>query len=267
MLIRHPQLASWRTVFLAGLCFASALYIVVIHNEWNPLGSRSFQYSRYRSSSASSKGYTSQLIPFWKELAIALEAARPQCLAVQLSDDQREEMSADDKKWEPLKHKERPDRLNLTEVDESELIRAHRRMRLAARKLAPSLPVGHDTGIVTTGGIKLFPVLLISLRMLRRTGCTLPVQVFVGDQEEYEAVRPICEDVLPTLDAWCHVVSDIYSQAIATPPNHFQFKVLAILFSSFRHILFLDADAFPAHDPTPLLSVRLSLPSKFYAGC
>jgi alpha 1,2-mannosyltransferase len=258
MLIRRPQLSSWRAVLLAGLCLTSTLYIVLIYDDWNPLGGRSFHYSSYRSQSASSKGYASEFIPFWKQLAIALEAARPQCSPVQVPS---EEMSTDDKTYEPLKKKERPERLSLTGADENELIRAHRHMRLAARKLAPLLPVGLDTGIVTTGGIDLFPVLLVSLRMLRRTGCSLPVQVFVGDQEEYEAVRPICEGVLPGLNAWCHVVSDIYSQGTATPPNHFQFKVLAILFSSFRHILFLDADAFPAHDPTPLLNVRSSTPS------
>jgi alpha 1,2-mannosyltransferase len=257
MLIRHPQLSSWRTTLLVGLCLTSTLYIIISHSKWNSLGARSFQFSGHRSQRASTKDYISQLVPFWKELAIALEAAQPQCSPVQVS---KEEMSSHDKSWEPLKQKERPERLNLSEADEGELIRAHRHMRLAARRLAPLLPVGLDTGIVTTGGIELFPALLVSLRMLRRTGCSLPVQVFVGDQEEYEAVRPVCEDVLPTLNAWCHIVSDIYSQAIATPPNHFQFKVLAILYSSFRHILFLDADAFPVHDPTALLNVRYSTP-------
>ncbi|CAN9167404.1 unnamed protein product [Alternaria alternata] len=80
-------------------------------------------------------------------------------------------MPNEDRNFEPLKKKERPERLFLPAGDEAELMRAHRHMRVAARRLAPLLPVGDETGIVTTGGLKLFPVLLVSLRMLRRTGC------------------------------------------------------------------------------------------------
>ncbi|CAN9462640.1 unnamed protein product [Alternaria alternata] len=123
-------------------------------------------------------------------------------------------MPNEDRNFEPLKKKERPERLFLPAEDEAELMRAHRHMRVAARRLAPLLPVGDETGIVTTGGLKLFPVLLVSLRMLRLTGSDVDI----------------------------------------APPEHFQFKILAILFSSFRHVLFLDADAFPVHDPTPLFN-------------
>jgi hypothetical protein len=170
-------------------------------------------------------------------------------------------MSASDRNWEPLVEKKRPDRLNLSAEDELELAKKHRQMRLAARELAPLLPAGgSEYGIVTTGGLALVPVLLVSLRMLRRTGCTLPVEVFLGDRTEYNEVKDVCEKVLPNLNAKCLVISDIYDTAAVDPPDHFQFKVLSILFSNFRHVLFLDADAFPAHDPTPLLRVRLSVP-------
>ena len=253
MLIRHARLASWRGISLIGLFLILTLYFVFARRDSGILGAGSFGYFD-KTHAAAWRDHVSQFVPFWKELATSLEAARPKCPPVSVEEG---EMSGDDKNWEPLKTKTRPNRLNLSEEDEAELMRAHRQMRIAAKRLGPVLPVGEETGIVTTGGLELFPVLLVSLRMLRRTGCTLPVEVFLGDQAEYNEVASVCENILPSLNARCHTVSDIYSQAAAAPPEHFQFKVLSILFSSFRHVLFLDADAFPAHDPTPLLNVRI----------
>jgi alpha 1,2-mannosyltransferase len=249
MLIRPNHVSCWRASLFAGLCSIIALYILFARGHISAL--QPFPFA----GSASSVDYQTNLKSYWKELASSLEAARPVCPPINVT---TEEMSDADKNFEPLKKKERPERLFLPAEDEAELIRAHRHMRVAARRLAPLLPVGDETGIVTTGGLKLFPVLLVSLRMLRRTGCTLPVQVFLGDQTEYKEVESICESVLPSLNAQCRVVEDIYSTAdvALTPPEHFQFKILAILFSSFRHVLFLDADAFPAHDPTALFNVR-----------
>jgi alpha 1,2-mannosyltransferase len=63
--------------------------------------------------------------------------------------------------------------------------------------------------------------------------------------------------ILPQLDAKCLVLADIWQ----TTPElgtllKYQFKVFALLFSSFQDILFLDADAFPAHKPDALLDVE-----------
>ncbi|RYN28406.1 hypothetical protein AA0113_g6210 [Alternaria arborescens] len=247
MLIRPNHVSCWRAGLFAGLCSIIALYIFFARGHISTL------QPFLSAGSAFSADYQTNLIPYWKELASSLEAARPVCPPINVT---TEEMPNEDRNFEPLKKKERPERLFLPAEDEAELMRAHRSMRVAARRLAPLLPVGDETGIVTTGGLKLFPVLLVSLRMLRRTGCTLPVQVFLGDQKEYEEVKSTCEDVLPSLNAKCHVVEDVYSTAdvAIAPPEHFQFKILAILFSSFRHVLFLDADAFPVHDPTPLFN-------------
>lgn len=247
MLIRNARLASWRATSLYALCLVLTVYFFLSRRD-------SLAYWEPARHSAAWDKHASTFVPFWKDLAAELEAARPKCPPVSV---EKGEMSDHDKKWEPLEKKERPDRLNLSEEDEAELMRKHRQMRLAAKRLGPALPTGKDIGIVTTGGLKLFPVLLVSLRMLRRTGCTLPVEVFLGDQAEYDQVASVCDHVLPNLNARCRTVGEIYSQATVAPPEHFQFKVLAILFSSFTEVLFLDADAFPAHDPTPLFSVRI----------
>ncbi|KAF2844402.1 glycosyltransferase family 71 protein [Plenodomus tracheiphilus IPT5] len=247
MLVSPARLSSCpRAALLTCLAFTAALFFLLTQSDTPVLGN--LKYDKHK---AASKAFTSQIVSFWQELARSLEDARPSCPPIT---DPTEPMPADDREWEPLKQKQRPERLNLALETQTELMQTHRRMRVAAKRLAPTLPTGQGVGIVTTGSVEQFPVLLVSLRMLRRTGCSLPVQVFVGDFEEYKEVRSTCEGVLRTLNARCYIVSDIYSKAAAFAPSHYQFKVLAMLFSSFRHILFLDADSMPAQDPTPLLN-------------
>ncbi|KAJ5613067.1 Alpha-mannosyltransferase [Penicillium lagena] len=104
-------------------------------------------------------------------------------------------------------------------------------------------------GLVSTAGGSYLPVLVISLRMLRRTGSKLPMEVFLADDSEYE--EHICEVVLPALNARCIVLSHILNVA-PTTISKYQFKPFAMLFSSFEDILFLDADAFPLEKPDVL---------------
>ena len=108
-------------------------------------------------------------------------------------------------------------------------------------------------GIVTTAGGAYFPGLVVSLRMLRRTGSTLPVEVFVASDEEYEPY--MCEALLPALNAECVVLSS-FMDAVpqAKPIARFQYKIFSILFSSFEEVLFLDSDDFPVRDPIALFT-------------
>ncbi|KNG81851.1 putative alpha-1,2-mannosyltransferase (Mnn2) [Aspergillus nomiae NRRL 13137] len=109
----------------------------------------------------------------------------------------------------------------------------------------------HTGGLVSTAGGEYLPVLVISLRMLRRTGSELPLEVFLANEDEYETY--ICDVVLPSLNARCVVLSHVLD---AVPKimdiQKYQFKLFAMMFSSFEEILFLDADAFPLHQPETL---------------
>ncbi|KAL6706344.1 mannosyltransferase [Coniothyrium glycines] len=190
---------------------------------------------------------------FWQDLASALLEAQPQCPPLKLDGEPIGSMAD----FRPVKkaHAKHPDRLvDFTSKDETALLQAHYRIRTSAQRLAPRLPFNKDTtGIVTTANARYMPIFLVSLRMLRRTGCRLPVEVFIDDWTKYEPT--VCDTVLPSLNARCVVLSNIYNKAEGIQkPDHFQYKVLAILFSSFQHVLFLDSDAFPSHDPTPLFT-------------
>ena len=107
-------------------------------------------------------------------------------------------------------------------------------------------------GIVTTAGGKYLPVVVISIRMLRRTGSNLPVEVFLTSGEEYE--KHACDVVLPALNARCVVLENVWRTARPKLEiSKFQLKIFAILLSSFENLLFMDADCFPVQDPWELL--------------
>ena len=111
-------------------------------------------------------------------------------------------------------------------------------------------------GLVATVGPEQLPLLVINLRMLRRTGSTSPVEVFLSSPKDYEPF--ICEVVLPALNAHCLMLSDILD---VDGFSGYQFKFLSILFSTFEEMLFLDADVFAIRNPDSLFD---SEPFKSY---
>lgn len=107
------------------------------------------------------------------------------------------------------------------------------------------------TGIVSSAGGSYLPTFLVTILLLRRTGSTLPVELFMKDRTEYEP--SICEGILPSLGVKCLVLSDILAGDLNAIEG-FQIKSFAVLFSSFENMLWLDADCAPLHDPATLLS-------------
>lgn len=106
------------------------------------------------------------------------------------------------------------------------------------------------TGIVTIAGGPNFPPAITSIRMTRKVS-SLPVHVFLSSPNEYEP--ELCEHVLPALDAECFILTDFLPKDSPIQPTHEQLKALAILFSSFETILYLDSDCFPVLDPSEML--------------
>ena len=146
-----------------------------------------------------------------------------------------------------------PNLIHLAESDKTILRRAHTNVVInITSKTFPALAYNDGTqGIVTTASGRYLLILLTSLRMTRRTGCALPVEVFV--ESEIDFTSTICRDHLPSLDARCFLFSDIaVSDLSKVNIGSFQYKVFAILFSTFQNILFLDADNFAIRDPSYL---------------
>ncbi|KAL4895186.1 mannosyltransferase putative-domain-containing protein [Aspergillus ambiguus] len=145
----------------------------------------------------------------------------------------------------------RPDLILLSENDMVAMEEAHAAYINAVRndkKLRPAHSPG-TRGIVTTAGGTYLPVFVSSLRMLRRTGSVLPVEIYMKDASEYE--KQLCEEILPEMDVRCMVLSDVIGK---DPIEHFQLKIFAVLFSSFEEVIWMDADCFPLDKPELLLN-------------
>ena len=186
---------------------------------------------------------------FWREFQPLLETYAPNCdPPTRLGN--AESVGFDSDNTDPP-----PSLLDMPAQDVATMKEAHRKFVDAISRNPPVLPYKpHTRGLVSTAGGEYLPVLVISLRMLRRTGATLPMEVFLADWTEYEGY--ICDVVLPSLNAQCVVLSDILD---AVPGSHttvekYQYKPLAMLFTSFEDILFLDADAFPLNNPEILFT-------------
>ena len=180
-------------------------------------------------------------IAFWKEFASLLAAGKPDCPPPT-------RLSKTDAQSFDHHPTERYDVLEMPDSDVTKMQKAHEKFVDGLQGKAAELVYTPGTrGLVTTAGGPYLPVFAVSLRMLRRTGTTLPMEVFLADEQEYESY--ICEEVFPTLDAKCVILSDILEAVPhAVEIKHYQFKVFAMIFSSFEEVLFLDSDAFPVHD-------------------
>lgn len=154
--------------------------------------------------------------------------------------------------FDPTHDHQRPDILYMDAADVKRMRAAHSNFVNDLKNIPPQMPYDAGTrGIVMTGGFNQLPVLVISIRMLRRARSTLPVEVFVAEPSEWD--DQICNVVLPSLNAKCLLFSDIFRAAdTGVSINRYQFKIMAILFSSFEEVLMLDSDAFPVHNPLPL---------------
>ncbi|KAG7001959.1 alpha-1,2-mannosyltransferase MNN21 [Physcia stellaris] len=191
-------------------------------------------------------------IGFWKVFEKLLDANNPDC------DPPSRLGTAETIGYDKLvvsEHpQERPDKLSMPDASVAMMKKAHENFvaGLHGGKMKMVYTPG-TRGLVTTAGGPYLPVFVISLRMLRRTGTKLPMEVFLADKNEYEPY--ICDEVFPKLDAKCVVLSEIlegvpHSRDI----THYQYKVFAMIFSSFEEVLFLDSDAFTLHDADELFT-------------
>ena len=148
----------------------------------------------------------------------------------------------------------RPDLLPMPQQDVDRMRDAHARFVSRIPELAQRLPYANGTrGIAVAASGALLPVFLVSLRMLRRTGSVLPVEVFMESKDRYE--KEVCEIVLPPMNATCMILSEVLE---AVPErlkwSRYQLKALALALSSFDDVLLLDADNIPLEQPEHFLN-------------
>lgn len=206
--------------------------------------------SRGPTNHASTQSLIERQIAFWKAFLPVLESAAPNCPSPK-----RNGTTGAIGFEDPLP--ERPVRIEMPDTDILKMRDAHSNFLRKIRDTPDlrSVYIPKTRGIVYAAGGKYLPIFVIGLRMLRRTGSLLPVELFLKDDSEYEPI--ICKEVLPSLNAKCVVLSTVLGAAVSNSTKvdvaNYQLKVFAMLFSSFEEIVWVDADCFPLHKPELLL--------------
>ncbi len=127
--------------------------------------------------------------------------------------------------------------------------------RIALEAFIPTIPhypsnAYHGRGIVIcAGGASYFTNAWVCINMLRRWGCTLPIEVWHHGESELDARM---ESLLTTFDVHCVDAAKLRRQIPVRRLSDFALKPYAILHSQFQEVLLLDADNIPLFDPESL---------------
>ncbi|KKZ61503.1 hypothetical protein EMCG_03904 [[Emmonsia] crescens] len=109
-------------------------------------------------------------------------------------------------------------------------------------------------GIVSTAGNKQAPYLLVSIKSFRRLGCKLPIEImYLGDED-------LGEDYRAQLEMLPGVITRDLSQMVNDEGwalKGWAAKPFSMLLSSFREVLFVDADALFFQNPELLFEEKL----------
>lgn len=255
MIILPAHINAKRSIAIIGLC---ACFTLVLYAQRDTIRSSSTfnHYASPRDDLLESQG------KFWQQFVVDLEHHAPHVPLLNHPEGKPLEIGFD-----TSDRRGRPDFLQMTVAQWDGLGKAHSAFIEALHSREYSLQYKPGTrGIVTTAGGAYLPVSLVSIRMLRETGSQLPVEIFLATWSEWDPV--ICSKIFPSLNARCIVLQDIFDcdvKARRFGIDKYQYKIMAILFSSFEEVLFLDSDSFPIHrandlfESEPFISTGLVL--------
>ena len=146
-----------------------------------------------------------------------------------------------------------------------EAVRETRRRTELFKKMAPAYPerAFAGRGIVIVGGNqpKFQTSYWVAIHALRRSGCALPIQLWFPERE-----GPDCEraDELRRMGVTIHSFADLVdadaaggAHGAAAMTNRFMYKIVALVFSSFREVLLMDSDNIVLSDPSSLFASEL----------
>jgi alpha 1,2-mannosyltransferase len=189
-----------------------------------------------------------RLASFWNDLLHDLTVNKPAVAKLPHMDMPPNEFM--DPNAELESERPKADFLKMRKSDVQIMQICHDNFVKASKHLASRVPYWKNTrGVVMTAGKSYIGVALTSIIMLRRATSALPVHLFIDTVADYDP--HICEHIMPTLNAECLVMENLIGSAEV---KKYQYKILSILFSPFQEVLYLDADAYPIHNPDHLFN-------------
>lgn len=136
---------------------------------------------------------------------------------------------------------------------------ARRAERFLAAVAAPPALSGRGI-VICGGGRRYFPSAWVCIHMLRDLGCTLPIELwYLGPLEMDERMKALVRPLGVTCrDGRSHLKEAQRARGVVEPWRRlggFELKPYALVHSSFREVLFLDADNVPVIDPEYLFEL------------
>ncbi|MCX6927631.1 MAG: hypothetical protein NT154_31145, partial [Verrucomicrobia bacterium] len=114
-------------------------------------------------------------------------------------------------------------------------------------RIPPTSKALRGRGIILCGGgLRYFPGVWITLNMLRRLGCTLPVEIWHLGRRECE---PRMRDLTAPLGAKWVDAEELRKRHPARRLGGWELKAYALLHCPFKEVLLLDADNVPVVNP------------------
>jgi alpha 1,2-mannosyltransferase len=223
------------------------------------------------------RGYGEMYKLSWQGLTEALNAARPRIADVGAFE------AVNGIGVDQVDRPTSVDVINMTPSDIATLRTSHSTFAHAIRdggKLSVIYQRGHQ-GIVITATLNELPQVLIQLRLLRRTGSSLPVEVFLLSQDDFDS--KICRGLFPKLNAQCTILEEHLDSSTMPlvplsrrerkiEPQEPLNKLLAVYFSRFEDVLLLDPSTLVYNNPDmmlkeePFLSTGMLLWPDFWAS-
>lgn len=233
-----------------------AVFLLIFSLSFLDKSIQSWTHNRYSIISAPIHEPTSpppKIVDFWEKWANVFDKAKPQIKKIELTTG----VSVDGSDKANGDRVPSQQSIGIPEKDVESLHQSH--MKLVDHADFKAINTQASTlfsgaGVVMVGGGSYMPPALLSIRMLRKVNNTLPVHVFLPSKHDYEP--EICEEVLPAMGAQCFLIEDHLRKDNPVKVDHYQLKVMAILFSSFETVVYLDSDCMLLHDPMELIETE-----------
>jgi hypothetical protein len=111
------------------------------------------------------------------------------------------------------------------------------------------LPVMSGRGIVIcAGGVKYNTNAYANIRLLRKLGCTLPIQLWYLPHEHDD----VFNELVQQFNVTCVNAEDVLKEHPHSHLNGWELKSYAIKWCPFQEVLFIDADCFAIRNPEPI---------------